>query len=112
MTPQKPTDYQTPPPQFKLNISKEGGVSYEGDMNEETQQIIQQALDQAHYYKQKAADLEESKVKKTTETDAISIMFMSAVLMMIMFVTMVTISSVTSLFKPTTQSTIHTPYKA
>lgn len=92
---------QNPPHQnqkFKLQLSEKGSVNFEGELTKETQEIVQQALQQAEYYKQKAAQLESEKIKQNTEFDSIVIVFVSCVLALLLFGSFMIVSSIRNAF--------------
>lgn len=104
---QQPLPHQPQPPrQSTIDIGINGDISFSGEMTAETQQIIEQALQQAEYYKARAASLEEKKVQKMAEVDAVVVAGAALVMVLLMFFTFVTVSSIVSIFRPVTESSI------
>lgn len=87
-------------PITKLHISVNGDIDFSGHMTEETQELIEIALQQAEIAKSRAANLESEKQKRLTEIDGITVVFLSCVLAMILFLTYTTVSGIASMFKP------------
>jgi hypothetical protein len=92
-----PHQYKDPKQQtrFKLDITQQGDISFDGDMSDtKTQELLQQALQQAEYYKQKTAQLESEKIKQHTEIDSVVIVFVSCVLALLLFGSFMLVSSI------------------
>lgn len=100
-TPQPPhqTKFKEPTKTIKFNLSNSGELNFEGEMTEDVQELIQQLSNQAAYYKDKAAKLEEEKIKKSTETDSTVVVFVSCVMVIFIFTTYSVVSGISSLFR-------------
>jgi len=91
-------------PTTKFKISSNGDIEVEGKMDEEAKEIITTALQQAEFYRQKAAQLEQEKIKKSSEVDAVVVVFISSLLAVTMLLSYMVVSAVSSKF--TKQSSI------
>jgi hypothetical protein len=96
--------------QIKLIMHNNGSIEFEGQMNEDVQELINTALQNAEYYKQKTielekktVELEQQKLQKICEIDFINVVFVGSVITMTFFLFTQMVSIGLDSFRPQPQ---------
>lgn len=100
VNPIKPMDEEQKPPvssTAQFNIKPDGEVKYTGEVvTPESQAVIQDLLRQSEYYRLKAHQLEQEKLKKQSGNDAVVVIFTACVLSLVIFSGYAIITSLTN----------------
>lgn len=96
---------------IKLKISSSGDIDLEvsGEMTEENKEAITSALQQAEFYRQQANKIEQEKLKKSGDVDAVMVVFVASLLSITMVLSYMVVSALSSKFS--NQSNIEAIYK-
>lgn len=96
---------------IKLKISNKGDIDLEvsGEMTEHDKDTVTSALQQAEFYRQQANKIEEEKLKKSSDVDAVMVVFIASMLSVTMVLSYMVVSAISSKFS--NQSNIETVYK-
>jgi cytochrome c-type biogenesis protein CcmH/NrfG len=89
-------------PQVKVKLSKSGELNFEGELNSESQKLLEQCLQQAEYYRQKSSDSEAKSLNLKTQVDSIVVVFIACLLSLLSFSSYIVVSQVTNWFREVT----------
>ncbi len=104
--PKKPTA----PSQININLSPTGQLNYEGELNQESAEILEKLLQQAEYYRSKSKESESEKTEAKQKIDAITMVFLGCCLTLLFFVTYQVVASISGFFTHTQTSSTYRTY--
>jgi|GEM_PF-3357575 cytochrome c-type biogenesis protein CcmH/NrfG len=83
----EPTQQQKTHPQSKVNIRLDptGQLNFEGELNQETSEILDKLFQQAEYYRAKSKEVETERTQAKQQVDSITMTFVGCVLMLLIF---------------------------
>ena len=84
--------------QININLSPTGQLNYEGELNQESAEILEKLLQQAEYYRSKAKESETEKTEAKQRIDAITMVFVGCCLTLLFFLTYQVVASVSGFF--------------
>ena len=94
--------------QINIKLSPSGQLNYEGELNQESAEILEKLLQQAEYYRSKSKEAETERVEAKQQIDSITMVFVGCVLTLIVFMTYTVVSGITNFF---TQQSVSTSYR-
>ena len=89
-------------PQVKVKLSKSGELNFEGELNSESQKLLEQCLQQAEYYRQKSSESETKGLDFKHQVDSVVIVFFACLLALVSFGSYIVVSHVTNWFREVT----------
>jgi hypothetical protein len=110
----QPIDPQKPHPQSKVNIRLDptGQLNFEGELNQETSEILDKLFQQAEFYRLKAKEADQERTQAKQQVDSITMTFVGCVLMLLIFGSYTAIRAIGQAFShPTPHSTSYRVYQ-
>ena len=101
-------DPQQTRPQINIKLSPTGQLNYEGELNQESAEILEKLLQQAEYYRSKTKESESEKQQARQQIDSITIVFVGCLFTLMVFVTYTVVSGISNFF---TQQSVSTSYR-
>lgn len=91
-------------PQVKVRLSKSGELNFEGELNSESQKLLEQCLQQAEYYRQKYSETETKGLDLKNQIDSVIIVFFACLLSLVSFGSYIVVSKLTNWFREATEN--------
>ena len=98
-------DPQQTRPQININLSPTGQLNYEGELNQQSAEILEKLLQQAEYYRSKTKESESEKQQARQQIDSITMVFVGCLFTLVVFLTYQAVSSISNFFTQQSVST-------
>ena len=95
-------------PQINIKLSPTGQLNYEGELNQESAEILEKLLQQAEYYRSKSKESESERVEAKQQIDSITMVFVGCCFTLLIFMTYRVVSGISNFF---TQQSVSTSYR-
>lgn len=98
-------DPQQTRPQININLSPTGQLNYEGELNQESAEILEKLLQQAEYYRSKSKESETERTEAKQQIDSITMVFVGCLFTLMVFLTYTVVSGISNFFTQQSVST-------
>jgi len=94
----KQTDTKHNPQKFSFNLRQDGQLNFDGELNQESAEILTKLLQQAEYYRSKTKQSDTETTQAKQQIDSITMTFLGCVLTLMVFGAYSIVSSVSRYF--------------
>lgn len=95
-------------PKINIKLSPCGQLNYEGELNQQSAEILEKLLQQAEYYRSKSKESETEKQQARQQIDSITMVFVGCVFCLMVFLTYTVVSSISNFFTQHNQTAYRT----
>ena len=85
-------------PKISINLSSDGSLKFEGELNKENAEHLEKLLLSAEYFQSKAKQLESEKIESDRQIDAVVVVFVACLFLLTAFLAYIGVSSLSKFF--------------